>query len=180
MLVIFVKIAYFLGCGEGHFIFEKSKNEPNTLFIGVDRKHDRIFSCYNRVKNVENIKTVLSPIHLFLKDLIPNDTFDEILVQFSEPWINKKKRTVNNELIELFHQKLKLDGSVIISTDDLALIEWDYELFLKYTDKFQREFQEKYTTQEPKETMVEKKGYETIFRKNNKIIYYQKYKKIKA
>lgn len=172
------KIILDAGCSDGYYVFGKSQEEKDNFYIACDRKYDKLISCFTRNQNNQNVKSICSPIQLLLSEYVPNQVLDLILVQFSEPWKEKKKRMLNSELIDLFHQKLKSNGQVILSTDSIELVEWYYEEFIKKNNLFKAEFEGKYTTIEPEETKVKQKGFETFFKEKGLTIYYQKYTKI--
>lgn len=118
-----------VGCGKGQYILEKAKNNPQNLYIAIEKFESVIvFGAKELEKNkLNNLKFYSGDI----KELKDNEKFtnqiNEIYINFSDPWPKKrhKKRRLTSEFfLNIYYNFLKENGEVIQKTDNDNLFEY--------------------------------------------------------
>ncbi len=126
-----------LCCGTGDFLIESAKNNlKKTCFVGLDYA----LACIQRVikkaakEDLNNILLYSGDAVTFLEIECKHDSFDEIMVNFPDPWPKKKhakRRIINSKNIQLIHKTLKKSGVLYTATD----VSFLYEEHLKTIEK---------------------------------------------
>lgn len=111
-----------IGFGNGVFIFERAKAEPDVNFVGVELYHRGITALAKRIKksNVENLIIAYSDAKKFLAHSIRDDDIMELYINFPDPWPkkrHKKRRLVNVNFAQLAYLKLRNNGKIYLATD---------------------------------------------------------------
>ncbi len=124
---------YFLeiGSGKGQFILNMAKNNPDKLFIGVERNQTCAgFTAKKLVdEHIENAKIMWENADRILMDL-PNNIVDVIFLNFSDPWPKKKhakRRLTAGQYLAAYYRVLKKDGKIIMKTDQKDLYDFTLE-----------------------------------------------------
>ncbi|MBI3235022.1 MAG: tRNA (guanosine(46)-N7)-methyltransferase TrmB, partial [Bacteroidetes bacterium] len=110
-----------LGCGKGEYTVNLARIYPETNFIGVDIKGNRIWrgakTLYeDKIPNGRFIRTQIDHI----TDWFEQDEVDEIWVTFPDPQPRKpteRKRLTSPNFLEKYKKILKKDGIVHLKTD---------------------------------------------------------------
>lgn len=164
---------YFLeiGSGKGQFILNMAKNNPNKLFIGVERNQTCAgFTAKKLVdEHIENAKIMWENADRILMDL-PDNVVDIIFLNFSDPWPKKKhakRRLTATQYLSAYYRVLKKDGKIIMKTDQKDL--YDFTLENLEETKFHIIYKtENYETLDDFDVTTE---YEDDFRKEGLPIY---------
>jgi tRNA (guanine-N7-)-methyltransferase len=82
------KYALEIGCGWGEFTRQWAEKNPETLVIAIEKKLARVLSStrQQRKMNLQNIRYLILDIAWFFDGIFSADTFDEITVNFPDPW----------------------------------------------------------------------------------------------
>ena len=115
-------IAVEIGCGNGHFLINKSKQNPYFNYIGIDIKEKRIIRCREKELkyNINNIKWICEDGFMALNNLFENDVISKIYMTFPDPWPKNKhhkNRLFKKEFVDLIYDKLANNGIFIFITD---------------------------------------------------------------
>ena len=84
-----------------------------------------------QVENYEKIRLFKSDIRELLSNL-SKQIFDEIFILYPDPWPkarHEKRRILNEENLNLFLSKLKINGRIFIATDVKNYFDSIYKLF---------------------------------------------------
>ncbi len=122
-----------LGCGMGGFISEKSKQNLDINFIGIDLKDEVLVFALRKVLEVrgvqgkENLNVRLMPMNIMLiDDVFEKDEISRIYINFCNPWPkerhNKRRLTYTKSLAN-YKKFLKPGSEVWFKTDDTELFE---------------------------------------------------------
>tara|TARA_Y100001970_G_scaffold286772_1_gene409754 strand:+ start:876 stop:1586 length:711 start_codon:yes stop_codon:yes gene_type:complete len=117
----FKKIIIEVGFGNGDYLINNAKENPNFLYIGSEVYINGIAKVlkYISKNKINNIK--LCGINfLYLLKSLKNETIDEIYVINPDPWPKKrhnKRRLLNRKNLLLMKKLLKKNGKIFISTD---------------------------------------------------------------
>ena len=128
-----------LGCGKGGFISEKSKQNPNINFIGIDLKDEVLVFALRKVidvrkiKGEEDINIRLMPLNIMLiDDVFEKDEISRIYINFCNPWPKErhnKRRLTHTKFLTNYKKFLVPSSEVWFKTDDTELFEDSLEYF---------------------------------------------------
>lgn len=122
-----------LGCGKGRFTAETAAQNPDILFIAVERVPDAMVIAMERV-------TVMGLTNAFfvdadaekLSDYFAPGEVDLVYINFCDPWPTNrhaKRRLTYVNFLKLYRQVLKEKGQVHFKTDNSPLFEWSLTQF---------------------------------------------------
>jgi tRNA (guanine-N7-)-methyltransferase len=121
------KVLIEVGCGKGDQIIERAKQNPEQLFIACEVFKNALGKIAKQIEkyNLSNLKLFYEDARILLEN-IQDDSVDTIMVLYPDPWPkskHKKRRIVNQELLELSYNALKQEGRLVLATDitDYAL-----------------------------------------------------------
>ncbi len=129
---------YFLelGSGWGEVVLELATQNPETGYLAIERKWNRLLQIEREIqkRNLKNL--LLSGINFqwFLDELFPEEFFQTILLNFPDPWPKKKhhkNRAIRPEFLENIHKILKPGGKFLFATDHLAYFRHALRTFRK-------------------------------------------------
>ena len=128
-----------LGCGKGGFISQKSKQNLNENFIGIDLKDEVLVFALRKVVEVrevkegQNINVRLMPLNIsFIDDVFSKDEISRIYINFCNPWPKErhnKRRLTHTKFLMNYKKFLKPGSEVWFKTDDTDLFEDSVEYF---------------------------------------------------
>lgn len=84
----FRRYALEIGCGWGEFTRLWAQTNPGTLVIAVEKKLARVLSSSREQKKLDlkNIRYLVMDVAWFFDGIFAGNTFDEITVNFPDPW----------------------------------------------------------------------------------------------
>ena len=117
-----------LGCGKGRFTAETARQNPDVLFIAVERVPDALVVAMERAMSMElkNVFFVVGDAAL-LPDYFAGDEVDLVYINFCDPWpANRqaKRRLTHRGFLETYRKVLKMGGQVHFKTDNRPLFEF--------------------------------------------------------
>lgn len=122
-----------IGAGKGDFLIKMAKNNPDKLFIGVERNITCSgITAKKLVENeINNAKIMYIDANVLLPQLKDNSV-STIFLNFSDPWPKKKhhkRRLTNISLLKEYYRVLAQGGKLIFKTDNLDLFNDSLEYF---------------------------------------------------
>lgn len=119
-----------LCCGTGEFLIEAAQSDPELSFIGVDYARPVLQRAAKKAHEagLQNILFYLGRVMDFLTRDFRNSRFDEILVNFPDPWPKKrhhKRRIIQEETARALGASLK-PGGVLLTATDIEEIHMDH------------------------------------------------------
>ena len=123
-----------LGCGKGEYSVGLAKMYPNTNFLGLDIKGNRMFIGAREALtlNMTNVGFLRTRID-FIEALFGPNEVDEIWLTFSDPQPQKPKKRLSSAIfIERYRKFLKPGGLVHMKTDNDLLFEFTMEQIEEY------------------------------------------------
>lgn len=160
-----------IGSGKGDFITTLALKNPNKNFIAVERVRTIAGMLAKKAVDlkVNNLKVFPNDFQL-TGDVIPNESFDVIYLNFVDPWPKKrheKRRLTYPKFIEQYYRILKKNGKLIFKSDNDGLYEYSVEQFENSKFKvLKKEFD--YEIDLENDAMTE---YEAKFRSKNQKIH---------
>jgi len=127
-LKVYNKTSLEIGFGFGDFLFEKAKNNPDTLFIGSEPHLNGVINLLSKLQKepLNNLKISKQDIRILLENF-PESFFDEIYILFPDPWPKLKhfkRRLINTNFLDFLSKKIKPTGKLIIATDHDSYKTW--------------------------------------------------------
>lgn len=82
-----------MGCGHGDYLIEHTVKRPECLFLGIEIARKRVLKTSSRLakRGINNYYVIHSPGDLALSLLLPEESVDEIHVNFPDPWLRKRQ-----------------------------------------------------------------------------------------
>jgi len=135
-----------LACGKGEYTIGLARIFPETSFIGMDMKGDRIWSGSSVALNegLNNVAFLRTPIQ-YMDEFFEKDELDEIWIVFPDPRPrdrDEKHRLTCPAFLDLYKNYIKLGGWVRLKTDNTGLYEYTLEVLKARTDISNLEFTE--------------------------------------
>lgn len=120
-----------LGCGKGRFTAETARQNPDVLYIAVERVPDAMIIAMERVAafGLTNVFFVDGDAAL-LRDYFAPSEADRLYINFCDPWPSNKharRRLTHENFLILYRGILKDGGQIHFKTDNRDLYE--YSLF---------------------------------------------------
>lgn len=122
-----------IGCGNGHFIIELAKKEPDTNFLAVEICSNVILTAMERLKNenITNVRFLNIPAEI-LECYIPEESIDTIYLNFSTPLpktSTERQRLTSSRFLQIYHRLLKEGGAIIQKTDSEPFFDYSLEKY---------------------------------------------------
>ena len=131
-----------LGCGKGRFTAETAAQNPQALYIAVERVPDAMVIAIEMVPDamvvamercvndgLTNVFFVDANADQLPQFFAPGEV-DRIYVNFCDPWPSKrhaKRRLTHGNFLKLYRQVLKMGGQIHFKTDNQPLFEFSVE-----------------------------------------------------
>lgn len=125
-----------LGCGKGRFTVETAREEPDVLFIAIEKVPDAMVTAMERamaegLKNVFFVTADADQLPLFFH----LGEVDRIYINFCDPWPTKrhaKRRLTHGNFLQLYRKVLKEGAQIHFKTDNSLLFDFSVEEFPKF------------------------------------------------
>jgi len=124
-----------IGFGMGEHLFHQTTLNPDNLYVGVEVYLNGVANFLKLAAQKDNNNFFIWPndLDMILQD-IPDRSLDGIYILFPDPWHKRrylKKRLVNQDRLNIFKIKLKIDGFIVFASDIEDYFEDVKKLFLK-------------------------------------------------
>lgn len=117
-----------LGCGKGRFTVETAQQNPDILFIAIEKVPDAMVIAMERAMALElkNVFFVVGDAAL-VPDYFAQDEVDLIYINFCDPWPPKgqaKRRLTHRGFLATYRKALKMCGEIHFKTDNRPLFDF--------------------------------------------------------
>lgn len=124
-----------IGCGKGRFSAETAEQNPEVLYIALERVADAMIVAMERcqARGLTNIFFIDGDAAL-LRDYFAPDEVDLIYINFCDPWPGVKharRRLTHPQFLVLYRGILKEGGQIWFKSDNRDLFEWSLFQFPK-------------------------------------------------
>lgn len=122
-----------LGCGKGRFTADMAAENPDILFVAVERVPDAMVVGMERVfaRELGNVRFIDTDAAR-LPELFAPGEVSRIYINFPDPWRKSKqfkRRLTAPSFLALYRQVLAPGGEIWFKTDNLPLFHWSLEQF---------------------------------------------------
>ncbi len=127
----FKKVKLEVGFGSARHLLFRAKQEPDTLFIGIEIHTPSIEQLLKQItlQEIENIYVLNYDARLLL-EMLPSNILETIYVHFPVPWDKKPhRRVISNVFVEQALRVLKKDGFLELRTDSENYYRYSLEVF---------------------------------------------------
>ncbi|HEY2677080.1 MAG TPA: tRNA (guanosine(46)-N7)-methyltransferase TrmB [Steroidobacteraceae bacterium] len=117
-----------IGFGVGEVIGSLAEANPGTDYVGVEVHPPGVGRLLLRADSarLKNLRVICADAVEVLRDHVPDESFDEILVFFPDPWHKKrhhKRRLIEERFVAALAAKLRAGGILRLATDWQAYAE---------------------------------------------------------
>jgi len=111
-----------IGFGAGEVIGSLAENNPNIDYLGIEVHRSGVGRLLLRAhqNQLKNLRVICDDAVDVLRDHIPDQSFDEVLVFFPDPWHKKrhhKRRLIEPAFVSIVAAKLRVGGTLRLATD---------------------------------------------------------------
>ncbi len=127
-----------IGCGNGGFITELAKRNPNHNYIAVEVCSNVVLTAMERIlsEGIKNVQFLNVPAEI-LSCYLPEKSMERIYLNFSTPLPQEsraKQRLTATRFLDIYKKLLKADGEIIQKTDsepffDFSLAQYEQNGF---------------------------------------------------
>lgn len=109
--------------GNGDWVIEKARQNPSQYWVAVEMQFERVRKIWSKMnnQNISNLLIVCGKAQDFVSHYLPDNSADEIFVNFPDPWPkarHSKHRLIQKEFIDQLARIVKVDGKATYATDD--------------------------------------------------------------
>ena len=124
-----------IGCGKGRFSAETAEQNPDVLYIALERVADAMIVAMERcqAKGLTNIFFIDGDAAL-LRDYFAPGEVDLLYINFCDPWPGLKharRRLTHQQFLILYRGILREGGEIHFKSDNHDLFEWSLFQFPK-------------------------------------------------
>ncbi len=127
-------VAIEVGFGSGRHLLHQAKNNPDTLFIGIEIHRPSIEQVLKQIsiQELDNLLILDYDARLFM-ELVPSNIVSKIFVHFPVPWDKKPhRRVISTSFIKEAQRALGIDGRLELRTDSENYYAYSYETFINF------------------------------------------------
>ncbi|NGX48948.1 MAG: tRNA (guanine-N(7)-)-methyltransferase [Candidatus Anoxychlamydiales bacterium] len=166
--------------GNGEWIVDRAKKNPNINFIAVEMKFLRARQIWLKMhkENIKNLFVVKSEAFIFTKHYLKDCFASDVFINFPDPWPKKKhakNRLIKKEFLQEVNRVQKKDETITVVTDHEDYRDEIINEFLKVKE-YRSIFKEPYFEQDTKG--FGSSFFSTLFQSKDKAINYIKFSRI--
>jgi len=127
-------VAIEVGFGSGRHLLHQAKNNPDTLYIGIEIHRPSIEQVLKQIsiQELDNLLVLDYDARLFM-ELVPSNIVSQIFVHFPVPWDKKEhRRVISTSFIEEARRVLKVGATLELRTDSENYYAYSYETFINF------------------------------------------------
>lgn len=111
-----------IGVGKGTFLLERSKENPQINFLGVEYAKPYAVYVADRFRRTgqQNAKMLCTDAGPFFPNALPDNSIWRLHIYYPDPWPKRKhrrRRLIQPKFLEQARRVLKLGGQLLLVTD---------------------------------------------------------------
>ena len=120
-----------VGMGQGQFIIEMAKRNPEINYIGIEKYSSVLVRAVEKLEDFEqnNLRLIRMDAEN-IEEVFDKDEVDRIYLNFSDPWPkdrHAKRRLTSTRFLERYNNILTPEGRVMFKTDNKDLFDFSLE-----------------------------------------------------
>lgn len=116
-----------LGCGKGEFLAGLAKINPRIFFIGIEVRKRVAEKYFSKHQHLANLILLHGNVNLSIPSMMDGHKVQKAFIHFPDPYSHKdrykKRRIVNEALVDGLCEILEVKGAVSVKTDDQQLFQ---------------------------------------------------------
>lgn len=121
-------LALEVGCGTGHFILERARQQPELDFLAIDIYNKGCLKTCRKLEaaGIDNVRVVRIEARELLVKALPTAGLQAIYINCPDPWPklrHRERRLVNRTFLELTLHSLAPTGELFFSSDCRDYVE---------------------------------------------------------
>lgn len=129
----FENIHLELGCGKGRFTVETAANNPETLFIAIEKERSAMVIAMERImdRGLNNVRFIDGDV-ANLPEIFNPGEISRFYINFCDPWPKSrdaKFRLTAPGFLRRYGSLLPEGGEIHFKTDNTPLFDWSVEQF---------------------------------------------------
>jgi tRNA (guanine-N7-)-methyltransferase len=122
------RVVIEIGSGKGRFLISGATEQRDVNFVGIEKSlhYHRVIRDRVVKRGLTNVRLINHDAFLVLRDMLPDESIDEIHIYFPDPWPRKreqKRRIIRPEALAEMRRVLVPGGSGIYVTDHREYFE---------------------------------------------------------
>lgn len=122
-----------IGCGNGAFVSEIARREPNVNFLAVELCSNVVITAAERLQRegAKNVRFLNIPAEI-LPCYLAENSVETIYLNFSTPLPEKsreRQRLTSQRFLRIYHSLLKQGGKIIQKTDSEDFFDYSLEQY---------------------------------------------------
>lgn len=114
--------------GNGQWIVEMAKSQPDVLWIAVEKKFERVKKIYKRaqLEGISNLLIAFGTAEDFTKYYLPSAVVKQVFVNFPDPWPKKKHakhRLFQDDFLNDVKRVCACQSVMTLATDDVPYLD---------------------------------------------------------
>ena len=122
-----------VGCGKGKFTVETAAQNPDVLFIAIERCREAMVMAMEKARDAGLTNVYFTDMDAArMEACFAPGEIDLLFINFPDPWPRKKnakRRLTHRSFLEKYSHVLRERGEVHFKTDNAALFEYSLEEF---------------------------------------------------
>ncbi len=132
-----------IGSGKGTFLVQQAPLQPDINFLGIEYAAAYWRHAADRVRrnNIRNVRLLYCEADFFLRNYVPDATFQQVHIYFPDPWPKKrhnKRRLVQAPFLRELSRVLTPNGRIRLATDHFDYFAWMEEHAAQVEDIYER------------------------------------------
>ncbi|MHB8708299.1 MAG: tRNA (guanosine(46)-N7)-methyltransferase TrmB [Desulfuromonadales bacterium] len=121
-------LALEIGCGTGHFIEQRARQQPECNFLAIDIYNKGCLKTCSKLDaaGMSNVRVLRIEARELLTEVLPDNSLQAIYINCPDPWPKKRhrdRRLVNRDFLEIALRRLVPDGDFFFSSDQRDYVE---------------------------------------------------------
>src|SRR5687767_2768136 len=126
-----------IGSGKGRFLIHSARTHPQKSFLGIEKSlhYYRVILSRIEKSGLENVKIINFDAFAVLRQMIPDDSLDEVHIYFPDPWPRpkeRKRRIIREATLQELARAMKDQAVGIYVTDHEEYFRKAVPLFEEY------------------------------------------------
>ncbi len=120
-----------IGTGKGQFISKHAENNPDIIYIGIEKFSSVIIRAIDKAEKLEldNLRFLRFDAE-YIENIFAEKEVDKIYLNFSDPWPkdrHAKRRLTSSNYLKKYSNILSSSGTIEFKTDNHALFDFSIE-----------------------------------------------------